>query len=183
MRKEDEAHLPDYLDICRPRAIVRRYRVHHPDDVALHHAHIVDVAVLIGHVEKVFDEVHDVGASVHVVLRVLPSAKPRERKPEPLTLSNCSRMQECKSSAMSRYFRAYCAAFCAEVTDALSWRSWLVKRIRTSNGSAMVLSFPLLIFSNLSLNGDKYLWRGASAIGRIVTCSSGLEEFTCGGPH
>lgn len=38
---------------------------------------------------------------------------------------------------MSRFLRAYWAAFCAEVTEALSWRSWLVKRMRTSKGSAI----------------------------------------------
>jgi hypothetical protein len=46
---------------------------------------------------------------------------------------------------MSLYFRAYCAAFCADVTDALSWRSWLVKRMRTSNGSAIVPVWVLLL--------------------------------------
>ena len=56
------------------------------------------------------------------------------------TRSSCSRMQECRSSPHSWYLRAYWAAFCAEVTDALSWRSWFVKRMRTSNGSAMVFA-------------------------------------------
>lgn len=39
---------------------------------------------------------------------------------------------------MSLYFKAYCAAFCELVTEALRCCSWLVKRMRTSNGSAMV---------------------------------------------
>lgn len=38
---------------------------------------------------------------------------------------------------MSLYRSAYCAAFCELVTDALRCCSWLVKRMRTSKGSAM----------------------------------------------
>lgn len=55
------------------------------------------------------------------------------------TLSNCSRMQECRSSHMSLFFSAYAAALCAELTDALRCCSCDENRIRTSNGSAMVL--------------------------------------------
>lgn len=55
------------------------------------------------------------------------------------TLSSCSRIQECRSSHMSLFFSAYAAAFCAELTDALRCCSCDENRMRTSNGSAMML--------------------------------------------
>lgn len=39
---------------------------------------------------------------------------------------------------MSLYLRAYCAAFCADVTDALRCCSCDENRIRTSKGSAIL---------------------------------------------
>jgi hypothetical protein len=86
------------------------------------------------------------------------------------TLSSCSKMHECKSSAISRYFKAYWAAFCADVTDALSWRKWWVKRMRTSKGSAILMKvmglseakdllwLRFLVFYNCALDEKPY-WR------------------------
>jgi hypothetical protein len=63
-----------------------------------------------------------------------------------LTRSNCSKIQLCKSSSISRYFNAYCAALFALVRLAFRCCSRPVKRIRTSNGSILpwrvVLPWP-----------------------------------------
>lgn len=48
-------------------------------------------------------------------------------------------MQECRSSSISLNFKAYAAAFWAEVTEALRCCSWPEKRMRTSKGSAMAM--------------------------------------------
>lgn len=48
---------------------------------------------------------------------------------------------------MSLYLRAYCAAFCADVTDALRCCSCDENRIRTSKGSAILWIVSLWIVS------------------------------------
>lgn len=52
--------------------------------------------------------------------------------------SSCSRIHECRSSSISRFLSAYTAAFWIEVCDALRCDSSVVKRWRTSKGSAIV---------------------------------------------
>lgn len=78
------------------------------------------MAVLLGHFEEVLNKIHDIGPSVHVSLcdvsvRFLARIHGGERQ----TRSICSSMHECKSSSMSLCLRAYWAAFCADVTEAL----------------------------------------------------------------
>lgn len=53
------------------------------------------------------------------------------------TCSSCSTIHEWRSSSMSLYRRAYCAAFCVAVTEAFMCCSSFVNRMRTSNGSAI----------------------------------------------
>lgn len=65
---ERVAYPPDDLYVSRTRAVVGGDSVDHPYDVPLYHADIVDMAVLLGHLEEVLNEIHDVGASVHVIL-------------------------------------------------------------------------------------------------------------------
>lgn len=50
---------------------------------------------------------------------------------------------------MSLYLRAYCAAFCADVTDALRCCSCDENRIRTSKGSAIlwIVSLWMLVYA------------------------------------
>lgn len=52
--------------------------------------------------------------------------------------SRDSRMQECRSSSMSRCLRAKEAVFRLEVVEAERWVRRFVKRRRTSKGSAIV---------------------------------------------
>lgn len=56
--------LPHNLDISRPRPVIRRHGIDHPNNVPLHHADVILLSVLVGHIEKVLDEVHDVGSHV-----------------------------------------------------------------------------------------------------------------------
>lgn len=68
-RGSDEAtNSADDLDISGARAVIRGDGVNDSYYVALNHAYVVDVAVLLCHLQKMLDEVHDIGAGVHVVL-------------------------------------------------------------------------------------------------------------------
>lgn len=58
----------DDFDISRARTIIRGNSVDNSYYVALDHAYVVDVAVFLCHLQKMLNEVHDVGASVHVIL-------------------------------------------------------------------------------------------------------------------
>lgn len=60
---------PDDLDIRRSRPIIRCHSVDDPDDVALYHANIVDMTILLCKFQEMLNEIHDVGTSVHVILR------------------------------------------------------------------------------------------------------------------
>ena len=62
------SHFSDNFDIGRAGAVVRGHCIDHPDDVALHHADVVRVAIALRHVEEVLYEVHDIGTCIHVVL-------------------------------------------------------------------------------------------------------------------
>lgn len=62
------AYPSDDLDVGRTRAVVGSDGVDNSYDVSLYHADVVDMAVLLSHLEEVLDEVHDVGSGVHVSL-------------------------------------------------------------------------------------------------------------------
>lgn len=62
------AHLSNHLDISSTGSIIRGNGINDTDDITLHHPNVVGMAVALCHVQKVFDEIHDVGASVHVIL-------------------------------------------------------------------------------------------------------------------
>lgn len=66
----ETAYLPYDFHICGSGAIIRGNSVDNTDDVALHHADVVGMTTPLCQVEKVLDEVHDVGTGVHVVLCV-----------------------------------------------------------------------------------------------------------------
>lgn len=59
---------PDDLDVRGTRSIVRGDSIDDSDDVALYHPDVVDVAVLLCELQEVLDEVHYIGASIHVIL-------------------------------------------------------------------------------------------------------------------
>ena len=61
-------HLPDDFDIGSSGTILRADSVDDPYNVALHHANIVSMAFLGSHDQEMFNEVHDIGSGVHVVL-------------------------------------------------------------------------------------------------------------------
>ncbi len=61
---EKRAHFSNNLDIRCTGSILRCNGLDHTNNVALHHAHIVDMAVLLGKFKKVLYEVHDVGPGV-----------------------------------------------------------------------------------------------------------------------
>lgn len=62
----------DYLShdfyIGSTRSVVWGNCVDNADNVSLHHAHVVDMTLLVGHLQEVFDEIHDVGPCIHRVL-------------------------------------------------------------------------------------------------------------------
>lgn len=58
----------DYLDVSSSGAIIWGDGIDDSYYVALYHAYVIDVAVLLCQLQEVLDEVHDVGAGVHVIL-------------------------------------------------------------------------------------------------------------------
>ncbi|GKT88103.1 hypothetical protein Ct61P_05953 [Colletotrichum tofieldiae] len=66
--EHSETHSSHDLDIGGARSVIGSDGVNDANDVALHHANVVDVLLLLGHLQEMLDEVHDVGASVHIVL-------------------------------------------------------------------------------------------------------------------
>lgn len=63
------AHSSDDFDVGGARPIIGGDGIDDADDVALHHADIVHVLVLLGHLKEMLNEVHNVGARIHIVLR------------------------------------------------------------------------------------------------------------------
>lgn len=113
------AYLADDLDVGSSRTIIWRHGVDDANDVALHHPDVVRVAVFTCDVKEMLNKIHDIGPCVHIRLQSLSAtALGALQRQERLTRSTCSRMHECRSSSISLYLRAYCAAFCAEETDA-----------------------------------------------------------------
>lgn len=66
--KKGRSHFSDDFDIGRSGAVIRGHGIDNPDDVALHHADVVRVAIALRQVEEVLNEVHDIGTCIHVVL-------------------------------------------------------------------------------------------------------------------
>jgi len=58
----------DDLNVRSSRTVFGGGGVDDTEDVALHHADIIEVVFTGGHVAEVLDEIHDVGAVVHGVL-------------------------------------------------------------------------------------------------------------------
>lgn len=98
-------HLSHDLDVSSAGTIFWSNGIDDLEDVALHHSDIVFVAFSMRHFAKVFDEVHDVGSDVHVILDDV-SRGAHISSASAHTFSSCSNMQECKSSPISLYFRA-----------------------------------------------------------------------------
>lgn len=72
--RECRPHPPHNLHIRRPGPIAGRNSVHDTQYVPLHHADEIEVVFALGHVAKVFDEVHYVGAIIHGILAARQSA-------------------------------------------------------------------------------------------------------------
>jgi len=73
--KFETSYLSDNLDIGCARSIIWSNSIHDTDNVALHHANVLMMAIPMSHVEEVLDEIHDIGSHVHIVLFVLMSAQ------------------------------------------------------------------------------------------------------------
>lgn len=65
---ESCSYLPGNLDIRSARAVIGCNSVDDTYNIALHHAHVFRVAITVGQVQEVLDEVHNIGARVHAVL-------------------------------------------------------------------------------------------------------------------
>ena len=61
-----DRYLSDDADVCGARPVVWRHGVYNPDDVSLHHPHIILMALLARQLQELLDEVHDVCPGVHV---------------------------------------------------------------------------------------------------------------------
>jgi len=100
------------------------------------------------------------------------------------TRSNCSRMQECKSSSISLYLRAYCAALLALVTLAFKCCKCCVNLILTSKGSMAPFFCCLLCFlSRIGTLVSSTLVAMASksfSVGRGTVSLNGLLPSTAG---
>lgn len=63
-------YLSDNADIRGARPVVRSHSVNDPDDVPLHHPHVVLMAVLTRQLQELLDEVHDVCPRIHIAALV-----------------------------------------------------------------------------------------------------------------
>lgn len=81
--------------------------------------------------------------------------------------SSDSRMQLCKSSSMSLCFSAKEAVFMLAVWDALRCVKRLMKRIRTSNGSAIYASCVRGDFNFVLIAVKNSIWRSSFVSGNV----------------
>jgi hypothetical protein len=66
--KSDGIYLANHLNIGSTRSILGADGINNSNDVSLHHADVVVAALLVGHLEKVLNKIHDIGTGVHVIL-------------------------------------------------------------------------------------------------------------------
>ena len=53
------------LDVCCSRPIARCYGIDNYEDILLHHPNEIEVALSLGHITEVLDEIHDICTVVH----------------------------------------------------------------------------------------------------------------------
>jgi hypothetical protein len=75
------AYLPNDFDVSCTGAIIGSNGIDNSDNISLHHPNIVGVAILLGEIEEVLDEVHDIGPNVHVALRFQVSLETQHYSP------------------------------------------------------------------------------------------------------